>query len=431
MLTRRLAQLIAVLLLLGGALYYLPSGYTPRFISKVDAYSTECPANYSDQECLSYLKDQANKVTKDIGDLQNQLNNEEYAQLGLYQKISYKRSIIAEKEAEINKMEIEIEKNNLEIKILLREIETRQNEIDVASQEIERLKFDLKKRVRISYKYIQLSPIEILLNAEDFDSLSRRIKYLQKTKEKDEELLENMGSEIARLNHEKQVLAQKKRDVQTKRDEIEETKSVLFAEKDLLDQENSSLEVLLAESERKEREYITKIDESRIVQSALDAEISQILASLIDQDSFKSGEYVPAGGVIGVMGSTGCSSGPHVHFSINSGTSYGGWGYFWGDVSPWAGYLQKGPDYAYIYNGWTYYYVHSGSMVLPADYPVVLTQNYHQGMAIDLVSLQQGGSAVYAAHSGLLIKGVESVCGGKYAMIQGNDGKITIYLHIQ
>lgn len=390
-----------------------------------------CPNNYSDDECLEYLRKQAEDVTSKIGNLQDLLDQEEYAQLGLYEKISYKQNLIAQKEAEITELEIEIEKNNVEIRILLREIETTQNEIDIASQEINKLEDDLESRVKISYKYVQMSPIEIFLNSTDFESLSRRIKYLQKTREKDVELLESMGDEIAKLNHEQQLLAQKKLDVQTKRNGIEEQKSELYSEKISLSSEQSQLQALLNESKQKEQEYIASLDANRIAQSALDEQISKLLASMIKEDVFDSGSYVPAGGTIGYMGSTGCSTGRHLHFSINGGTLYPYWGYFWGDISPWSGYLTKGPDSWGTSGGWTYYYIHSNNYVLPAQAPIVLTQNYHQGYSIDLASFRSTNVPIYAAHSGILVKGVEGVCGGKYAMIKGNDGNITIYLHIQ
>jgi len=402
------------------------------FISKVDAYSAECPDGLSDSECLNYLKDQANKVSKDIGDLQNRLKNEEYDQLGFYEKINYKQSLITQKEAEISELEILIEQNNVEIRILLREIEILQGEIDVASQEIETLKSTLAKRIRITYKYNRISPLELIFNANDFDSMSRKIQYLQKTKEKDAELLDNMSTEITSLNTHQQDLAQKKYDVQEKRDSIEENKTDIFSEKSKLVNERAVLDVLLAQSKTREQEFLTQLTANTAVQNAIDAAIIEKINSMITEEDFASGDYIPAGGLVGYMGSTGNSHGAHLHFSYGGQPGY----YCNGTINPFAGNLVKGPDsYATNANGFTYYYIHSGNLLAPVEAPVIMTQSFHQGYAIDLWHPRANDPTynvrIIASHPGKILRYTDAN-GGKYAIIRNaTTGLTSCYLHLK
>jgi len=401
-------------------------------ISEINAYSAECPNGLSDSECLEYLKDQANQISKDIGNLQNQLKNEEYDQLSFYEKINYKQSIITRKEAEISELEILIEQNNVEIRILLRDIEILQGEIDIAAQEVKTLKSTLAKRVRITYKYNRVSPLELIFKANNLDSMSRKIQYLQKTKEKDTELLNNMSTEIASLNSHQQDLSQKKHDVQEKRDSIEENKSELFDEKSKLVSERAVLDTLLAESKNRQEKVLAQLTENTAVQNAIDAAIIETINSMITEEDFASGDYIPAGGLVGYMGSTGRTHGAHLHFSYGGQPGY----YCNGTINPFAGNLIKGPDsYATNANGFTYYYIHSGSLLSPVEAPAIMTQSFHQGYAIDLWNPHVNEPAynvrIIASHAGKILRYTDAN-GGKYAIIRNaTTGLTSCYLHLK
>jgi peptidoglycan hydrolase CwlO-like protein len=405
-----------------------------NFFPKINAYSAECPSGMSDSECLEYLKEQAQKVSDEIGGLQDQLDSEKYDQLSFYEKINYKQALISQKEAEISELEIQIEKNNIEIQILLREIAILQGEIDVASQEVETLKNALQKRVRITYKYNRVSPLDIIFNADDFESMSRKIQYLQKTKEKDAELLSNMSNEIATLNSQKQDLAQKKIDVQSKRDSIEEDKTGIFTEQKTLIAERSTLATLLAESKAREQETLAQLTANTATQNALDAAIIETINKMVTEEDFASGDYIPAGGVVGYMGNTGYSTGAHLHFSYGGQPGY----YCNGTINPWtSGYLIKGPEIWWTNpaTGYNYYHLHSGSMILPAEPPALLSQTFHQGYAIDIwnpfVNDPTRNIRIYASHSGKILRyGNETT--GKYAIIRNDTtGLTSCYLHLK
>lgn len=422
-----LRKILNITILLSVVSIYL---FTPLSI-ETPVHALSCPDYMSDQDCLTYLKEQASSLEKEKDNLTEGIDYENWRQGTLSQQISSLNSIIAESENSISSLEVDIETKTVEIRILGKDIAETQSKIDIMSQEIDILQGSVDKRVTIAYKYSFINPIELFLESENFESLLRRMKYLGETRKKDKEILEEMGTKLTLLNDEETVLSEKKVELEEKRVEIETEKTKLFAQKEKLDEQKAEQANLLAISRNKETELLAELDANRAENLDLDKTISQLIAKLWAEGKIQTQGYVSKGAPIGQMGSTGCSSGAHVHFSINNGTLIPGWGYFWGNLNPWNGYLKKGPDYWQSVPGWTYYNIRSGTMQVPIAGSVVLTQNHHQGMSIDLYSLNGPGATVLAADAGQLATGTESVCGGKYALIEHSNGSVTIYLHIQ
>lgn len=404
------------------------------FTQKVKAYDTDCPSGLTDSECLNWLKDKSKEVNNEISNLQNQLEKEKFDQLSLYEQISYMKSTIAQKEAEIGDLEIQIEQNNIEIRILLREIDILQDKIDTASQEIKTLQNELKKRIGITYKYSRISPLQVILKTNDLDDMSRKIQYLQKTKEKDVKLLDSMSNEIAELNDQQQNLAQKKYEVQTKRNTIEEHKTQVFEEKSSLEAQRSTLNNLVAQSEIREQKFLENIQANQTAENALEAAIIEQINKNVTEDDFKNGDYIPAGGLVGYMGNTGHSGGTHLHFSYGGQPGY----YCNGTINPFAsGYLILGTDYLWENKatGYKYYYVRSGTLLSPVEPTAALSQTFHQGYAIDLVHAKASDPnynvKIYASHSGKILRFVDRN-GGKYAIIRNSTtGLTSCYLHLK
>jgi murein DD-endopeptidase MepM/ murein hydrolase activator NlpD len=176
---------------------------------------------------------------------------------------------------------------------------------------------------------------------------------------------------------------------------------------------------LYAESEKREQQLLAEAAANKKASAAIEDAIIKYIQS--HPEALVNSGPVVAGTAIGQMGSTGCATGAHVHFTIEKTTDPLGYGRY----DPWAGYLRKsGP------------YVISGSMTVPLAGTVYLTQDHHKGWsggmsnAIDM-STGITGTTVRAARAGTLYKGTEPICGGKYAKVVHSGGIQTLYLHLK
>lgn len=402
-------------------------------INKVSAYATSCPKEIENTpECLVFLQKQKDLINAEKQGYSSGLSNEQYQQLSLLDKIKYIDSQLAGMENKIDSLEVEIETKNVEIRILGREITEITNNIETISQEIRKLENSVNKRISISYKYSFITPVEMIFENSNFETLLRKLKYLSETKKKDKELLAEMTRHSKSLSDEQKLLAKKQKEVEEKRNQIEEEKTEQFDLKEQMAAQRSERAILYAESKKREQELLAKLDAARRAESSVEASIIKYIQD--HPETLVNSGSVVAGSYIGRMGSTGCASGDHLHFTIEYTSQPIGYA----SINPWNGYLKKGPDYWAIYGGWTYYNIHAGSMVVPlTGTNVFLTQDRHKGWsggmgnAIDLSSTDGSSTYVRAAKAGTLYKGVEPICGGKYAKIVHSGGIESFYLHLK
>jgi len=284
-----------------------------------------------------------------------------------------------------------------------------------------------------------MSPLEILLDSKNLETMMRRMKYLIEVKKKDRTVLIDMSVSRNELADQEEILAEKRQDVQTKRNEIESERADLAEERTNLESQKGQQQTLLAESQRREQEYQESLVQLKGVQNQIDAQVTDLIMKLWQEGQLGVGTPVAKGAIVGFQGHTGCSFGSHLHFSIN-----------WGAVNPFSRYLTGGS---------LYQPVGSGTAQTPLD-GAVLSQTFHMGMAIDMYSASSGsqsgdyyyaskgsiscspsfegwlslrgeGAPVRSILSGTVFTSKTDYYGGKYVVVDHGNGLTSLYLHLR
>ena len=390
---------------------------------------TTCPGYMSEVQCYNYLLEQFTQLQKEQGTLQNQLNEEQYKQLSLEEKITYISNQISQTQNLIKSLEIEIAAHDIEIKLLEKDIQDKEDSVSLLKQEISILEGTVNQRISESYKYSFLSPFDLFLDSKSFSNILRKTKYLIVTRAQDIASLEDYSQKATALKKEEEALSIQKSDLVTKQNGILAERSDLAAQNKSLEAQVAEKNSLLAQSQAKSASLLSALRQNKTLQSQLDAAIITWINAHMG-DIVNSGP-VARGSIIGYVypGTSACSTGAHLHFGIDYRTS----GTFSANVDPFAGYLVWGEGSGIIssYDGWNYPYVRSNTYQVPVAGTVIMTQDYHNGKAIDLSRPNgAGGAPVMAAYGGTLYRGVDS-CSQNYAIVVQSDGKRSIYVHLR
>jgi len=391
--------------------------------------ATTCPGYMSEVQCYNYLLEQFTQLQKEQGTLQNQLNEEQYKQLTLEDKITYISNQITQTQNLIKSLEIEIAAHDIEIKMLEKDIQEKEDSISLLKQEISVLEGTVNQRIAESYKYSFLSPFDLFLDSKSFSNILRKTKYLIVTRAQDIASLEDYAQKAVALKKEEEALSIQKADLVTKQNGILAERSDLAAQNKSLEAQIAEKNSLLSQSQAKSASLLSALRQNKTLQSQLDAAIITWINAHMG-DIVNSGP-VARGSIIGYVypGTSACSTGAHLHFGIDYRTS----GTFSANVDPFAGYLIWGEGSGIIssYDGWNYPYVRSNTYQVPVAGTVIMTQDYHNGKAVDLSRPNgAGGAPVMAAYGGTLYRGVDS-CSQNYAIVVQSDGKRSIYVHLR
>jgi peptidoglycan hydrolase CwlO-like protein len=392
--------------------------------------ATTCPGYMSEVQCYNYLLEQFTQLQKEQGTLQNQLNEEQYKQLTLEDKITYISNQVTQTQNLIKSLEIEIAAHDIEIKILEQDIQDKEDSVSLLKQEISVLEGTVNQRIAESYKYSFLSTFDLFLDSKSFSNILRKTKYLIVTRAQDIASLEDYAQKATELKREEDALSVQKADLVTKQNGILAERSDLAAQNKSLEAQIAEKNSLLAQSQAKSASLLSALRQNKTLQAQLDAAIITWINAHMGE-IVNSGP-VARGSIIGYVypGSGKCSTGAHLHFGIDTRTS----GTFTASVDPFAGYLVWGEGSGIISpsDGWNYPYVRSNMYQVPIAGTVIMTQDYHSGRAIDLSRPNGAANApVLSAYGGTLYRGYDSNCQQNYAIVVQSDGKRSIYVHLR
>ncbi len=390
------------------------------------------------EEELERLEQELEYIRGLQGQLENNISNEQNLQ-GVYRgeigqirgEVEAMQLKIAETDIQIKELEVGIEQ--LETLIQDKELELAENEIYVAE-----LESQTDKRIEQGYKDYRThrqNRVD-LFNVKDPNTYFRDSQYRELIQAKSNIILEDLTALKEKLNRD--------------REDLEEKQVAIRRDRALLEEQQSQISKIEEELKTKMDGYYSAIYTSQNnianANSALQtyteeesrkmAEAERIRQELFNQvNSIPNGQYVVAGTQIGNQGSTGWSTGPHLHFMVKKNGSYrnpcdfldyqvssaeGSCG--WGSGMEWP---MKGNFY------YTSRFYGGGSDSRCFNSNGVWTCGNH--LAIDVANTIWN-APIYAAHSGWLYKSVDQY-GALYIIIcqdknNCNNGLQTGYWHL-
>ncbi len=313
-----------------------------------------------------------------------------------------------------------IEETNFEIAKLEQEIGDLSGRITRISGSVDSLSQVLLDRIVETYKYGNVTPVDLIFSSNGFSDLLERLKYTEVIQANDKKVLYQLQATKTAYHDQQQ-------DRQTRQQQETKLQADLKTYQQDLTTQKTAKDQLLRITQNNESVYQQKIEAALAEQQA-------ILSILSGGGNEVQNGQVSKGDAIGnmILGASACSSGTHLHFEVHQNNQLRNPSNFLSNKSV---AFDNSPDSPFSF---------TGSWDWPISDPIRIEQGFgntwwaqhgwysnppgHTG--IDMFS--SSSLAVHAIHDGTLYQG-GIACGGgtlHYKRVDHGDGTSSLYLHV-
>jgi len=343
---------------------------------------------------LDAIKKQIEETENKINDLQNEK-----------QTLSSQIGVI---DNQIKLTELKIDSTQTQISDLTLDIDTATKKIGGLEDSLDSLSKILVNRIRATYMIGSTSPFNLLLSSSGVSDFLTRANYLRIAQAHDKRLIYDTVQAKNDYENQKDIFEDKKL-------EVERLKGELVGYTAQLDVDKGGKQQLLTVTENDEKKFQDLL-------AKLKADAASINIAIGNVGDFLG--TVNKGDVIGSVGSSGCSTGPHLHFEVYTDAKVEDGRIIGNRVNP-RSYLDNG-DYAKPVPGYP------GSVT--TDYGEVYFLGTHTGIDIanpfgTPISAIDGGDVYFtSAPCSYSIAGGSAL--GKGVIVDHKNGIVSLYWHI-